>query len=74
MDAEMVDYKGCRIKAEPLQRKGDGQWTTRFLLIYSVGNEKFDDLYDQEPETFATREEAVQHSLNVARQIIDGSL
>lgn len=73
MEAER-EYKGCRIKAEPLQLKSEGRWTTRFLLIYEVGKEHFDDLYDQEPETFATRDEAIAHSLKVAQQIVDGNL
>ncbi len=69
-----VDYKSCRIKAEPLQLKESGRWTTRFFLIYKVGNETFDDLYDHDPDTFENREGAISHSIELARQIIDGNV
>lgn len=73
METEL-DYKGCRIKAEPLQLKESGRWSTRFFLIYKVGSETFDDLYDHSPDTFENREGAINRSIELGREIVDGNV
>lgn len=68
--AEAVEYKGCRIYAEPFADGGQFQTAGRIEKDFEEGVRKHRFI---RAEKHPSREEAEAFSLTKARQIIDGN-
>ncbi len=66
-----VTYRGYRIVPAPVQLRVTEEWTLKVYLRSGVGSETLEEPLES-AGTFRTREEAVQHCIQLAKQVIDG--
>jgi hypothetical protein len=68
----IIIYKGYVIRPAPLLLT-DGRWNHEVYVSRDRGNEVIERKFSS-ASLFATREEAISHCVNFARQIIDGTV
>lgn len=70
---DTVIYKGYEISAASQQLRDTGRWTTRAYVTRHKERQTTEKEVSA-ANTFATKEEADKHSLEFARQVIDGKI
>ncbi len=68
---EAVPYKEFTIRPGPMQLADSLEWTVNVYIERDTGNMTVQRNFSA-ANTFKTKEEAIAHCINFARQIIDG--
>lgn len=68
-----LEYKGYEIEAVPHQLADSGEWTIEIAIVRDRGNERKYRKFSSS-NTYKTREEAIRHSFDFGKQIIDGKV
>ena len=66
-----IQYKGYTINANPEQLTETNRWTVNISIEKHHGDRVTDKPFSAS-NTFASKEEAIEHCLNFGKQIIDG--
>ena len=68
-----ISYKGYLIRPAPKQLVDSGEWNMDIHISIDKGNRLIIRNFNT-ANTFATKEEAIQHCINYGKQIIDGEV
>lgn len=66
-----IEYKGYEIEAVPVQLAESGEWTININIFLHRGSKTTKKNFSA-GNTFRTKDEAIQHSFQFGKQIIDG--
>lgn len=66
-----IAYKGFELKPAVEQLRESGRWSTRALITKHHANE-VKEKFVSAANTFVDKAEAEQHSLEFAKQVVDG--
>ena len=66
-----ITYKGCVLQAAVEHLRESGRWSTRALITKHRANE-VKEKFVSAANTFADKLEAERHSLEFAKQVVDG--
>ncbi len=65
-----ITYRGYRIVPAPIQLRVTEEWALKVYLRSAVGSETLEELLEAD-DTFRTKDEAVQHCIQLAKRVID---
>lgn len=68
---EGIDYKGYTIRSTSIQIADSNKWTVAVNIVTPQGDNNLDQPFSS-AMTFASQEEADNHSIDFGKQIIDG--
>lgn len=68
---EEISYKGYLIHPAPYQLRDTGKWTIKLYISRRISRDIKEKAFSA-ANTFDTKEEAIQHCINLGRQIING--
>ncbi len=66
-------YKGRRLEATPHRRPDENGWSTEVTITEDVGG-RFNITPQTAVEIWPTKDEAIAHSFNYGKQIVDGAI
>ena len=70
---EQIEYKGFKLQAKPEYENFSRRWQIRVLISRNTGFTATAKSFSAS-NTYATEQEAMQHSINYGKQIIDGQI
>jgi hypothetical protein len=70
---DSIGYKGYEIRAVPYQLADSDDWTLDILIVRDTGTEVKHRKFGGS-NRYKTKDEALQHSFNLGKQIIDGKV